>query len=128
MLEAKTMQANALLPLDSAAATLAVVGGKGANLAKLAHAGFPVPGGFLVTTQAYDEFVAANQLEAWIQTTVAQANPTEPASLEAASIKIRGCFAAGVLPPDLATDLRLAYQKLGQPPVAVRSSDRKSVV
>ena len=35
-----------ILPLDAAEATLPVVGGKGANLARLTRAGFPVPGGF----------------------------------------------------------------------------------
>lgn len=34
------------------------VGGKGANLGELCGAGFPVPGGFCVTTQAYRGFVA----------------------------------------------------------------------
>jgi rifampicin phosphotransferase len=44
-----------LLPFDSPQASLVVVGGKGANLAKLFHAGLPVPGGFFVATQAYRE-------------------------------------------------------------------------
>ena len=113
---------DALLALDSPAATLALVGGKGANLAKLAQANFPVPGGFLVTTQAYAEFVAANQLAAWIQTVVAQADPNDPVALEAAATQIRTRFAAGQIPAHLATDLCHAYQTLGQPPVAVRSS------
>ena len=33
--------------------SLALVGGKGANLGELTRAGFPVPGGFCVTTTAY---------------------------------------------------------------------------
>ena len=41
-----------ILPLASPAATLALAGGKGANLARLAAAGLPVPGGFLATPQA----------------------------------------------------------------------------
>ena len=113
---------NALLALDSPTATLALVGGKGANLAKLARANFPVPGGFLVTTQAYAEFVAANRLDTWIQTIVAQADPNDPVALETASTQIRTRFAAGTIPSQLAADLRHAYQTLGQPPVAVRSS------
>ena len=51
-----------ILPLHTNHAALALVGGKGANLAKLAGAGFPVPGGFLVTTEAYRAYVEANQL------------------------------------------------------------------
>ena len=56
------MMSEYILQLDSADATLARVGGKGANLAELARAGFAVPPGFLVTTDAYHAFVAANHL------------------------------------------------------------------
>ena len=38
------------------------IGGKGRSLAKMACAGFEVPGGFLVTTDAYRFFVADNNL------------------------------------------------------------------
>lgn len=41
-----------VLPFDSPDATLALVGGKGANLGRMARAGFPVPPGFLITTTA----------------------------------------------------------------------------
>src|SRR5438876_5929989 len=33
-------------------------GGKGANLARLARDGFPVPPGFIITAQGYREFMA----------------------------------------------------------------------
>lgn len=36
------------------------VGGKGANLGEMSKAGFPVPQGFCVTTNAYREFIAAS--------------------------------------------------------------------
>ena len=52
-----------VLPLTTRGAALAIVGGKGANLAKLARAGLPVPDGFMVTVDAYQAFVAANELE-----------------------------------------------------------------
>ncbi|MEM5790326.1 MAG: PEP/pyruvate-binding domain-containing protein, partial [Syntrophobacteraceae bacterium] len=37
------------------------IGGKGANLAELVKAGFPVPPGFCVTTAAYRQFVGASR-------------------------------------------------------------------
>ncbi|SMD02669.1 phosphoenolpyruvate synthase [Sporomusa malonica] len=40
--------------------SLPVVGGKGANLGELSKAGFPVPGGFCVTTYAYQNFIATS--------------------------------------------------------------------
>lgn len=36
------------------------VGGKGANLGEMTQAGFPVPGGFCVTTEAYKDFIATS--------------------------------------------------------------------
>ena len=58
--------------LDTKEDALEVVGGKGRSLAKLANAGFPVPGGFQVTTAAYRSFVADHELQARI---VALARP-----------------------------------------------------
>lgn len=110
------------LPLNSPHATLANSGGKGANLARLAQAGFPVPGGFLLTTAAYEQFVAANQLPAGISHTLAATDLSHPAGLEQASQAIRQQFQAASLPDDLAQAIRAAYQALGAPPVAVRSS------
>jgi len=43
--------------LDTKDDALEVVGGKGRSLAKLANAGFQVPGGFQITTAAYRRFV-----------------------------------------------------------------------
>lgn len=113
---------NSVVPLNHGLVTLAEVGGKGANLAKLAQAGFPVPGGFLVTTQGYREFVAANHLTATIQSAVGSSQLMDPLSLETASAQIRQAFAHGLMPDTLATAIRDAYASLGQPAVAVRSS------
>ncbi len=41
------------------AADLPLVGGKGANLGEMTHAGFPVPPGFCVTTHAFRDFMAS---------------------------------------------------------------------
>ena len=42
---------------------LEVVGGKGRSLARMAKAGFNVPGGFVITAAAYRSFVATNRLQ-----------------------------------------------------------------
>ena len=112
------------LPLDSPAATVALVGGKGASLAKLAAAGLPVPPGFHVTTVAYRRFVAANALQAPIVAAARGAKADDPASLEEASGAIRSLFEKGTLPEEVATAIRQAYAALGEgaPAVSVRSS------
>ena len=119
------MKPTLILPLNTETASLFLVGGKGANLARLARAGFPVPGGFLVTTPAYVAYVAANDLTEWAPATAKAAAATAPddlTALEAASQAIRARFAAGALPPELAGALTAAYAALGRPAVAVRSS------
>jgi phosphoenolpyruvate synthase/pyruvate phosphate dikinase len=68
-----------ILPLDSADASLAVAGSKGANLARLARAGLPVPPGFLLSTSAYDALLAANRLAGPIRAALEGINPADPA-------------------------------------------------
>ena len=74
-----------LMPLSSATAQRDTVGGKGANLAKLARAGMPVPDGFLVPVDAYRTFVVANALDQVIAAALAGLDVASPAALEAAS-------------------------------------------
>jgi pyruvate,water dikinase len=113
-----------ILPLGDPLATLEVVGGKGASLARMAAAGLPVPGGFHLTTAAYARFVAANAFQARIAQEAGTAMPDEPASLERAASTIATLFGQGSLPDDVAVAIRDAYRQLedGQAVVAVRSS------
>ncbi len=127
-----------IVPLSAANAAgphaINLVGGKGANLSRLAQAGFPVPPGFLLTTQAYQDFVQANHLEEQIVSLTPgpgnfdRRSPNDgrgdDGKDEQASQQIRALFSAGTIPPDLAEEIRVAYAGLGQSPqpVAVRSS------
>lgn len=110
------------LPLTSEKADLQSAGGKGANLSQLVRAGFPAPGGFIVTTQAYQDFVAANQLEERILALLQGVESDNPETLESVSKQIRALFAAGKIPDGLAGEIRAAYEGLGEKAVAVRSS------
>lgn len=112
------------LPLDSLEATLDLVGGKGASLAKMAAAGLPVPDGFHLTTAAYRLFVEANDLQAAIMDAAAGATSNDPPSLERASEAIRVLFERGAMPAEVVAAIRRAYADLGEggPAVAVRSS------
>ncbi len=109
-------------------ADLERVGGKGANLAELTQAGFQVPPGFLITTNAYRAFVETNQLQAQIASLVRQTRSDDPAALEETSTQIRALFEKGALPETSAAEIKDAYLTLipaqphTAPPVAVRSS------
>ena len=70
-----------ILPFTSPEVTLETAGGKGANLARLTRAGFPVPRGFIISTDAYRAFVEANR---WL--------PTIESTVEKASAQIRAAF------------------------------------
>ncbi len=122
MTEPLTTPTTWILPLASPDATLLNAGGKGANLAHLVLASFPVPEGFILTTQAYQAFVAANQLGQPIQAALDTCQMEDVQSLEACSAAIRLQFTGGKLPLNLLGDLVAAYNRLGRPAVAVRSS------
>jgi pyruvate,water dikinase len=72
---------------------VAVAGGKAVNLGKLMRAGFPVPGGFVVTTRAY-----------------------------AAAREATGGEVPSEVPADVREAILTAYRNMGLGPVAVRSS------
>ncbi len=98
-------EARYIQPLASLrAADGAVAGGKGANLGELIAAGFPVPDGFAVTTDAY--VLAARE---------AAVDPSDPA---AAAERLR----TSEMPAPIAAVALEAYRALGGGPVAVRSS------
>jgi pyruvate,water dikinase len=113
-----------ILKLNGSDATLELVGGKGASLARMAVAGLPVPPGFQITTHAYRRFVSANFLAEAILSAAAQASADDPATLDRASAQIQSLVAQSTLPDDIAALIRQSYAELGadDPPVAVRSS------
>ncbi|MEV0697903.1 PEP/pyruvate-binding domain-containing protein [Saccharopolyspora sp. NPDC050389] len=112
-----------VVPLDAVGADLALVGGKGASLARLAGAGLPVPPGFDVTTVAYRDFVAAGGLQERILAAVAEVDPDRPETAQAASDRIQRWFAESPVPAVIAEAVGEAYAGMGdEVPVAVRSS------
>jgi rifampicin phosphotransferase len=113
-----------VLAMDSPAATVDRVGGKGASLARLAAAGLPVPPGFHLTTSLYRRFVDENHLDESILAAASLAQVTDPATLDRASARISTCMMQGAIPADIATLIRSSYERLGpdDPSVAVRSS------
>lgn len=86
------MSAQLVLPLNDPQATLEFVGGKGASLARLVNAGFPVPEGFHITTEAYRRFVDENELQPDIDAALQQVDAEKPSTLEGAAKKIREAF------------------------------------
>jgi phosphohistidine swiveling domain-containing protein len=118
------MKLNYIIPLSDPDATLNLVGGKGASLAKLIAAGLPVPEGFHITTAAYQRFVEENRLQSALMEALEGADLSQPSTLERVSERIQELFAQSQIPPDVANAIVQAYSTLpgAGPAVAVRSS------
>jgi rifampicin phosphotransferase len=120
------METTYVLPLSDASASLEKVGGKGLSLTKMTVAGFPVPGGFHITTEAYRAFIEENDLQTKILAALKHVDTSQPATLEAASASIGQLFAEAHIPGNITPLVTEAYLKLdtSRPalPVAVRSS------
>ncbi|MFZ5915361.1 MAG: PEP/pyruvate-binding domain-containing protein [Chloroflexota bacterium] len=102
--------------------SLPLVGGKAHNLARLAQAGFAVPHGFCLTTEAYRRHLAAHGLADPIRATLARTDLSD----EQKADHIRRLIVSVDLPLDVHCAVLGAYHKLtgSKPgtPLAIRSS------
>jgi pyruvate,water dikinase len=99
------------------------VGGKALGLGHLLRQSRDVPPGFVVTTDAYRQWLASRSLGQEVERLIQGA--TGVATQEAASREIRAIFVQATLPDGLAAEIGLAYAQLsegGEAAVAVRSS------
>ncbi len=100
-------------------------GGKGANLGEMTQAGFPIPPGFVVTSDAYFAFIKHNRIDAFIidQTTDLDTSKMDQLNLVAEAVKNR--ILSGEIPSQIRKDIVSSYmgmEKGREPYVAVRSS------
>ncbi|MEM3364549.1 MAG: phosphoenolpyruvate synthase [Candidatus Micrarchaeia archaeon] len=105
---------------------VAIAGGKGANLGEMTRAGLPVPPGFVLTSDAYFQFIKNEGLEQKIKNIIRKTNIYNADELQKASNDIKKLIMDGKMPKDVEKELRKAYQMLRgnekQFFVAVRSS------
>ncbi len=108
-----------------------LVGGKNASLGEMYSAlqpkGVRIPNGFAVTTKAFDEFLASDDLAKNIAALLGEIKPEDTVSLQTQGKRIRELIQGAALSVDLETEILEAYgilvlenQKRGD--VAVRSS------
>jgi len=118
-----TAVTNVLTLSDPRAQLAAHTGGKGANLAALSGAGFPVPKGLVVTTSAYSTFIEQSELKDRIASLLAEADYTDAAAFEQTTARIRNAIIEAPMPAGLAADIAVCYRQLPEDSyVAVRSS------
>jgi pyruvate,water dikinase len=99
-----------------------IAGGKGANLGELTRAGLPVPRGFVVTAAAYLDAVEQAHVRGALTEGAAAVDPADTAKLASASEGLQSLVRKAGIPPKLREELLAAYERLGSPRVAVRSS------
>jgi phosphoenolpyruvate synthase/pyruvate phosphate dikinase len=103
--------------------SLPYVGGKGANLGELTKAGFPVPGGFCVTTHAYQEFIAASSQMDHLFAALEAIDPTGLNQIREVGGRIREHLQQLAIPGEIKDEIIQAWTKQGvNHAYAVRSS------
>jgi pyruvate, water dikinase len=105
------------------------LGGKGASLARMSNAEFPVPIGFSVTTDAYKEVLELSGLKDAVMQRLTDISYDDLTTLDPISAEIRQQIVQMNMPLDLQNAIKNDYRKLcfltnsdDDLPVAVRSS------
>src|SRR3712207_6611852 len=99
-----------------------IAGGKGANLGEMAAAKINVPKGFVITTEAYQDFLKENAIDILIENRIQKAGNDENSFLNMAD-DVREKIKSGKFPEKLENAIREKYCNLGDNiRVAVRSS------
>ncbi|CAA9392509.1 MAG: Phosphoenolpyruvate synthase, partial [uncultured Chloroflexia bacterium] len=103
--------------------SLALVGGKGANLAELMAAGFPVPCGFCVTTRAFECFIAQTANAERLYTKLDGLTAQNLTDVQAAGNEVRARLRQTEMPRAVAQSILHIWQELGRDHAySVRSS------
>ncbi len=113
-----------VLPFSKVRATdLPLVGGKGANLGELTHAGFPVPPGFCVTTEAFQRFMANAHDAESLYADLEALGPDDAVGARRLGARWQASLRALPVPLEVETTVLQAWTELGEDlAYAVRSS------
>jgi len=99
-----------------------LVGGKGANLGEMTIAKIPVPPGFIVTANAYYDFLRRSGISDKIRELLEPLDVNDSKQLQQVANKVKEIVLNAPMPPGLAKEIREAYIEMGRGLVAVRSS------
>ncbi len=89
-----------------------IAGGKGANLAEMYNMGIPVPPGFVVTAQAYNEFVEKAGIKQKIQELLSRIDYENTKQLDEITKNIRALIIDSEFPKELREEIIEAYENL----------------
>lgn len=107
---------------------LGIVGGKGLNLGLMTNKDFPVPPGFVVTAQAYFDFLEQSGLKKKIVTRISAIDTENTRQLENISEEVRGFILGAKMPEQIMNDIKKSYVQLGEKKLAWMSSSEEVLV
>ncbi len=99
-----------------------IAGGKGASLGEMTSAGIPVPPGFVVLSESFEQFLRETDLGVEIDTILHTVDTQAMHTIEHASERIQKLILEAKMPADIESDIENHFQKLEATYVAVRSS------
>lgn len=99
-----------------------IAGGKGASLGEMTNAGIPVPPGFVVLSDAFEQFLAETDLNVEIEAILKTVDNQKMHTVENASEEIQALILQAKMPEDIAKEIQENFKKLDAKFVAVRSS------
>ncbi len=88
------------------------VGGKNAHLGEAMKIGLPIPAGFAITTRAYADFLAFNDLVDEINKQKMEIDPANPQTVKQVSDDIQALISAAQVPPALSEAILAAYARM----------------
>src|SRR3989344_5472858 len=91
---------------------IAIAGGKGASLAEMYNAKFPIPPGFMITAQSYSYFVENSGLLEKIKEKLSGIDMEDTETLERVAKEIRDMISNSEMPVDMETEICDAYEML----------------
>ncbi len=107
-------------------ADVALVGGKNASLGEMTQEltplGVRIPEGFAITTEAYHEFLAMNNLQSRIEALLSELDRESYSNLHAIGENIRSEILKAVLPERVEREITQAYRTLSKPAADEQSS------
>jgi phosphoenolpyruvate synthase/pyruvate phosphate dikinase len=99
-----------------------IAGGKGASLGEMTQAGIPVPPGFVVLADTFEQFLHATDLVQEIDAILDTVQHNEIHTVESASEKIQSLIKNASTPEDIKSAILKEFEELNTEFVAIRSS------
>jgi len=99
-----------------------IAGGKGASLGEMINSGIPVPDGYVVLADTFEEFIKETDLIQEIDAILDEVDHKAVHTVDEASEKIQALIKNAEMPQSIADEVLSSFETLGSEFVAVRSS------